>query len=72
MATKKAFIVKSFSDAGTERNFTASTPGDPKTFPDIEEGHFGNYEHAGLVRVPTDEDMKGPSAAEAKGGKTAA
>lgn len=58
--TKKAFVIKTFMDAGTETIFDASTPGKPETFPEIEEGAFLNYQHAGLIRVPTAEDTGAP------------
>jgi hypothetical protein len=48
--TKEAFIVRDFRDAGTEKHFTGGA-----ILP-IEEGSFGNYKAAGLVRVPTKED----------------
>ena len=47
-----AFIIKDFKDEGTGENFTAST------VPDIEAGAFANYKAAGLVRVPTAEEVK--------------
>jgi hypothetical protein len=56
--TKKAFVNRDFNDAGTSRQFTASTPGKPETFADIEEGAFLNYAAAGLVREPTADDKK--------------
>ncbi len=59
--TKRAFVVRDFRDSGTESNFTASVPGEAKTFPEIEEGAFNNYKAAGLVREPTSEDQR-PSA----------
>jgi hypothetical protein len=71
--TKKAFIIREFGDAGTEQRFAPSTAGKPETMPDIEEGAFANYEHAGLLRNPTDEDVKGAApVADAKAAKTTA
>lgn len=67
--TKKAFVIRAFNDAGTERSYSISTPGKPDTMPEIAEGAFANFEHAGLVRVPTDDEIKAP--AENKGGKPA-
>lgn len=59
--TKKAFVIRDFRDSGDERNFAASEAGDPKTFPEIEEGAFNNYKAAGLVREPTGEDLRAPA-----------
>lgn len=55
---KPAFIVRDFNDAGTEQRFTGGT------IEQIDEGSFGNYEAAGLVRTPTKEDRAAPSAAQ--------
>lgn len=49
---KKAFIIRDFTDAGTERNYTGGS------IVPIEEGSFVNYEAAGLVRAPTADDQK--------------
>jgi hypothetical protein len=54
--TKKAFAIREFKDAGSERTYAASTAGKPETFHDIEEGSFANFHAAGLVREPTAED----------------
>jgi len=51
--TMKAFVVRDFTDAGTETSFTASD-GKPETLVEIDEGAFGNYQAAGLVREPDD------------------
>ena len=56
--TKKAFIVRKFRDAGTETNFTPSIGGQPDTMPDLDAGMFANYAAAGLVRPPSDDDLK--------------
>lgn len=56
--TKKAFVLRDFGDAGTEKNFPASIPGKTDTMPDIEEGAFANYAAAGLVREATADDQK--------------
>jgi hypothetical protein len=48
--TKKAFIISTFNDTGTEQHFTAGS------VVDLPEGVFGNYEAAGLVRAPTADD----------------
>ncbi|MDZ7893877.1 MAG: hypothetical protein U5M50_02275 [Sphingobium sp.] len=53
----KAFVVNAFNDAGTGQNFTAGV------IIDLPEGVFGNYQAAGLVRVPTAEDKVAPKAA---------
>lgn len=61
--TKPAFVIKSFRDAGTEERHTKGT------IVPIEEGAFGNYVIAGLVRVPTAEDQQAArttAAAESK------
>ncbi|HEY9581113.1 MAG TPA: hypothetical protein VIR65_14765 [Rhizorhapis sp.] len=47
---KKAFIVRNFKDAGTEKKFTAGAT------VDLPEGVFRNYEAAGLVRSPNAEE----------------
>src|SRR3546814_12926051 len=47
---KKAFIVRNFKDAGTEKKFTAGAT------VDLPEGVFRNYEAAGLVRRPNAEE----------------
>lgn len=65
----KAFIVRDFTDAGEERNFTASEAGKPDTMPDIDAKAFANYAAAGLVREPKDEEVA--SAATPKAGKAA-
>lgn len=62
---KKAFIVRDFTDAGEERNFTASEAGKPDTMPEIDAGAFANYKAAGLVREPTDEEAKSVEAPKA-------
>ncbi|GLT00128.1 hypothetical protein GCM10007897_15120 [Sphingobium jiangsuense] len=54
--TKKAFVISSFRDAGTERRFEAGTT------PDLTEGEFINYKAAGLVRAPTADELKAKSA----------
>lgn len=56
--TKKAFVTREFKDSGTEQTFTASTTGKAETMPEIAEGAFVNYAHAGLVREATDDDLK--------------
>ncbi len=48
--TKKAFIIRDFKDAGTDREFTASKGEDDTA--DLTEGEFLNFKHAGLVREP--------------------
>ncbi|MFN3675296.1 MAG: hypothetical protein ACK4TC_04900 [Sphingomonas pseudosanguinis] len=65
----KAFIVRDFTDAGEERNFTASEAGKPETMPDIDAKTFANYAAAGLVREPKDEEVA--PAATTKAGKAA-
>jgi len=54
--TADAFIERDFSDAGTDEKFTGG-----KIQP-ISEGAFLNYKAAGLVREPTDEEMKAAKA----------
>src|ERR1700754_5282728 len=51
---KRAFIITNFSNVGTGENFIAGAT------PMIEEGAYGNYAAAGLVREPTDEEVKRP------------
>lgn len=51
--TKKAFVVRDFTDAGTETSFTASD-GKSDTLVEIDAGAFINYQAAGLVREPDD------------------
>jgi hypothetical protein len=63
--TKRAFVIRDFTDAGTEtRHVAGSTPL-------IEDGAFGNYEAAGLVRVPTAADVKTPAPPRVKASKKA-
>ncbi len=57
---KKAFIVRDFTDAGLEQNFTASVAGEPDTMPEIDAGVFANYAAAGLVRLATEADQSPP------------
>jgi len=56
-ARKRAFVLRSFTDAGTEENFEADST------PLIELGAFANYEAAGLVRAHSDkaEEAETPS-----------
>ena len=55
--TRKAFVMTGFSDVGTGRSFAAGT------VTPIEQGPFGNYEAAGLVRAATAQDAKAKRAA---------
>lgn len=50
--TKKAFVISSFRDAGTGKNYEAGSIADPT------EGEFLNFKTAGLVREPTAEELK--------------
>lgn len=50
--TKKAFVIRDFSDAGTDEIHLAGAT------PSIEVGAFANYEAAGLVRVATADEAK--------------
>lgn len=52
-----AFIVRDFNNAGTETRFTGNT------IVPIPEGEFLNHQHAGLVRLPTDDEKKAAKAA---------
>lgn len=58
--TKRAFVISDFTDIGTDTRHLAGTT------PMIEAGAFGNYEAAGLVRVPTAADSKAPAKPKAK------
>lgn len=62
MSKIKAFVIRDFKDAGTERQFTASVAGKPETFPEIEQGSFDNYAAAKLVREPTADELRAKSA----------
>ena len=55
--TVDAFIERDFKDSGTEEQFKGG-----KVLP-LSEGAFINYQAAGLVRVPTDEELKAAKAA---------
>ncbi|MDR6851095.1 hypothetical protein J2Y54_000588 [Sphingomonas sp. BE123] len=52
MSKKSAFIISSFTDAGTTARYAAGS------IEKIGEGEYGNYVAAGLVREPTEADMK--------------
>jgi hypothetical protein len=52
MATKNAFALKAFTDAGTERTFEGGK------VHSIDDGDYANYEAAGLVRAATAADAK--------------
>lgn len=58
-AKKKAYVIKSFSDAGTKQNFTAGAT------PLLDPGAFENYKAAGLVRAP-DAPARAPKKAPVK------
>ncbi|NII59841.1 hypothetical protein [Sphingomonas aerolata] len=53
----KAFVIRDFTDAGTEERFTAEST------PELEKGRFDNFKAAGLVRLPTAEEAKAKPAA---------
>jgi len=55
--TKEAYIIRDFNDAGEELRFTKGE------IVQIEAGAFLNYEAAGLVRAPTNEDKVAPKSA---------
>jgi hypothetical protein len=50
--TIKAYVISTFKDAGTKKTFTKGS------VVDIDEGAYGNYEAAELVRAPTPEETK--------------
>jgi hypothetical protein len=50
--TIKAYVISTFKDAGTQKTFGKGS------IVDIEEGAYGNYEAAELVRAATAEDAK--------------
>ncbi len=50
--TKKAFVVRDFRDEGIETEFTAND------IVEIAEGAFVNYKAAGLVRAPTEAELR--------------
>lgn len=62
--TKPAFIIKNFRDAGSEERHTKGS------IVPIEEGAFGNYVAAGLVREPTAEDQQASRSTAATDSKT--
>lgn len=51
-AKKKAYIIRTFKDAGTDKTFAAGA------IEQIDAGAFGNYEACGFVRAATAEDGK--------------
>lgn len=64
--TVDAFVERDFRDAGTEQAFEGG-----KVQP-ITEGAFINYKAAGLVRVPTEDELKAAKAADTKAATKAA
>jgi len=58
-ATREAFIIRDFNDAGTNASFTAGK------IEQIDVGSLANYKDAGLVRAPTADDKKSANAAAA-------
>lgn len=59
MATTKAkhgFALKTFNDAGTGQTFEGGK------VHEFEPGAWRNYAHCGLVRVPTEDELKGGKA----------
>ena len=61
-ATRRAYIVRSFRDAGTTKRFKAGS-----TVP-MSEGAFLNYEAAGLVQAATEEEARPSRRRRARGG----
>lgn len=55
-ARKRAHIIRSFSDIGTGQRYAAGET------PLIEAGAHANYEAAGLIRSPSDEEAAPPPA----------
>lgn len=62
--TKKGYALKTFTDAGPEKAYEGGKVHEFTT------GEFGNFEAAGLVRKPTNEELKASEPATA--GKTGA
>lgn len=52
MSKKSAFIISNFNDAGTGATYTAGK------IESIGEGEYGNYAASGLVREPTEAELK--------------
>ena len=50
--TKKGFALKTFKDAGTDKEYAAGK------VHDFTAGEYANFEHAGLVREPTATELK--------------
>lgn len=52
MSKKIAFIVSNFTDAGSSTSYAAGS------IENIGEGEYGNYAASGLVREPTEAELK--------------
>jgi hypothetical protein len=63
--TKKAFIKRNFTDAGTSERFVAGT------VRDLSAGAFANHKAAGLVRDATAAEAKAAAGPDPKANPTA-